>query len=103
MNASILSYLAAALIAAGLVLNLLSVAGTLRFPDLYTRAHALGIADTLGAFLLLAGLCLLNGASLLTAKLALLLLLLFIINPTVVHAVLHAAREAGIAPWTNRP
>lgn len=90
------------LVGLGMVFVAISVLGLLRFPDLFTRAHALGVGDTLGALLILLGLIVHHGASWLSLKLAVLWLLLFLVNPTVVHAVLHEALKAGLVPWTPR-
>lgn len=87
------------LIGLGLLINALAVIGALRFPDAYTRAHAIGMGDTLGALLVIGGLMLWMGLRLLTLKLFLLLLIFFLINPTIVHAVLKAAWRAGLKPW----
>lgn len=86
-------------IIAGLIFNTLAVIGMLRFPDVYTRAHALGIADTLGVFLILIGTTFFIGPLLLSIKVFLLLILLFLINPTIIHTVLQAAVDADIKPW----
>lgn len=44
--------------------------GMLRFPDFFTRLHAVGVTDTLGSWLMLAGLMLQSGVSQTTLKLA---------------------------------
>ncbi|HEX9779728.1 MAG TPA: monovalent cation/H(+) antiporter subunit G [bacterium] len=97
-----MTLLAVGLIGLGVLLNAVSVLGALRFPDVYTRAHALGIADTLGALAILSGFIAWHGLTLLSLKFALLALVLLIINPTVIHTVLQAALEANVRPWTRR-
>ena len=42
--------------------------GVLRMPDVYTRSHAAGITDTLGAGLILLGLMAQAGLTLVTVK-----------------------------------
>ena len=59
------------LILAGSVLLLITGYGLLRLPDLYTRIHAGGMADTLATFLIFIGLALQSGFSLITVKLLL--------------------------------
>lgn len=72
--------------------------GVLRMPDFYSRVHAAGITDTLGALLVLFGLILLAGFTLLSAKLALVGLFLLLTSPTATHAVTNAAHVAGLKP-----
>ena len=90
------------LIGCGLAFNGLSVLGALRFPDCYTRAHAIGIADTLGMLLILGGVIVSVGFNLLALKLSGLILIFFLINPTIVHAVLQAAWDSGLKPWRSK-
>ena len=81
----------------------LSVAaiGMIRFPDVFTRSHALSLTDTLGAFLVLAGLAIHHGPSLNALKILLVLTLIFILNPVIAHATVRAALRAGLKPWTR--
>jgi multicomponent Na+:H+ antiporter subunit G len=66
-------------------------AGLLRMPDFYTRIHAAGITDTLGAGLILLGLMLQGGWTLVTVKLLLILIFLWFTSPTAGHALVKAA------------
>ncbi|HPF57333.1 MAG TPA: monovalent cation/H(+) antiporter subunit G [Candidatus Competibacteraceae bacterium] len=66
-------------------------AGLLRMPDFYTRMHAAGVTDTLGAGLILLGLMLQAGWTLITAKLLLILIFLWLTSPTASHALVRAA------------
>lgn len=72
--------------------------GVLRLPDLYTRSHAAGITDTLGAGLMLAGMMLQGGFTLVTVKLVFIGLFLFFTNPTSSHALIHTAYSTGVEP-----
>ncbi len=94
--------LAAALVLAGLFFVFVGAIGVLRLPDFYTRLHAAGVTDTLGAELVLLGLMVEAGWSLTTAKLAVIALFLFLTSPTATHAVANAAYQAGVAPMLNR-
>ena len=76
--------------------------GILRLPDFYTRLHAGGITDTLGASLILIGLMFTAGWSLVTAKLAMLLLFLAITSPLSSHALAKAAFMRGLEPMIGR-
>ncbi len=72
--------------------------GMLRMPDFYTRMHAASVVDTLGAALVLLGLVLQAGATLVSAKLVMIGLLLFFTSPTAAHALARAALARGLEP-----
>lgn len=72
--------------------------GLLRFPDFYMRLHAAGMTDTLCALLIVLGLALQSGPSLLTVKLLLILLFLLFTAPTATHALARAAMLSNIKP-----
>lgn len=95
-------YLALALsigaMAFGLVFVLAGAIGVIRLPDFYTRLHAAGLTDTLGAELIIFGLILQAGDWQTMAKLGLVGLLLFLTSPTATHAVANAAHRAGLKP-----
>lgn len=80
---------------------LLAVAGgigMLRLPDFYTRMHAASVTDTGGMMLILLGLALQAGWSLVAAKLGLIAVFLLFTSPTATHALAHAALRAGVRP-----
>ena len=72
--------------------------GALRMPNLYTRMHAASVTDTMGAVLVIAGVMLQAGLSLVTIKLAAILLFLLITSPTASYALASSALLAGIKP-----
>ncbi len=72
--------------------------GLLRLPDVYSRMHAAGITDTLGTGLVLAGLMVQGGFSLVTVKLFLILAFLLYTSPTSTYALANAAYQRGLAP-----
>ena len=72
--------------------------GLVRMPDFYTRVHAAGITDTAGAGLMLLGMMLQAGLSLIAVKLVMIGLLIFFTSPTATHALAKAARERGLEP-----
>lgn len=72
------------------------VLGLLRLPDVYTRMHAVGKCDTLGADLMLLGLILLMGGVTESIKLVMIMGLVFIINPVVTHLMAKTAYERGM-------
>ena len=75
--------------------------GIVRFPDVYTRSHAAGVTDTGGAGLILIGLMLQGGATLVTVKLILILVFIFFTSPTATFALVHAAYESDEEPWLD--
>jgi multicomponent Na+:H+ antiporter subunit G len=94
----ILDILSWILMLGGGFLMLVSGIGILRLPDLFTRLHGASIADTGGAGLLLLGMALQSGFSLVTAKLLLIAIFLFFTTPTASHAVAHSALLGGLSP-----
>ena len=72
--------------------------GALRMPNLYTRMHAASVTDTMGALAIIAGVMLQAALSLVTIKLAAILLFLLITSPTSSYALASAALLAGIKP-----
>lgn len=83
---------------AGAVLVLIGAIGIVRLPDLFTRMHAAGLADTLGVALVLVGLSLHAGWSTATARLLLILAFVWVTSPTACHAVARNAHAAGLRP-----
>ena len=72
--------------------------GVIRMPDFFTRQHAAGLTDTLGAGLLLFGLMVQGGLTLVTAKLVLIVIFLGLTSPTSSHALAQAALSTGVKP-----
>ncbi|MFN0164063.1 MAG: monovalent cation/H(+) antiporter subunit G [Burkholderiales bacterium] len=77
--------------------------GLLRMPDFYTRMHAASVTETLGAGLILLGLILQAGFTLVAAKLVIVGLLIFFVSPTATHALARAALARGLAPELHQP
>lgn len=65
--------------------------GVLRMPDFYTRLHAAGLTDTMGASFLAAGMLLQSGFNLTAVKLVLIALFVIITSPIATHALINAA------------
>lgn len=86
---------------AGLFFVLAGTLGVLRLPDFYTRMHAAGITDTLGAELIVFGLIIQSGFTQTSAKLGLVAFFLLLTSPTATHAVANAAHHAGLKPLTG--
>jgi multicomponent Na+:H+ antiporter subunit G len=76
--------------------------GLLRFPDLYTRLHALAKADNLGLGLAVVGLAVRSGSLAVTVKLLLVWLLALLASATACHLLARAARREGV-PFREAP
>jgi len=77
--------------------------GLLRMPDFYSRVHAAGLTDTLGAGAILIGLMLQSGVTLITAKLVFILFFVLFSSPTSTHALAKAALFSGVRPLVKGP
>lgn len=86
------------LLTAGGCLMAASGLGLVRLPNLFARIHAGGLADTGGAALLILGMALQAGWTLVTVKLILVGIFLFFTAPTASHALAHAALLGGVDP-----
>ena len=87
-----------ALILSGSFFVVVGAFGTYRFPDFWSRLHAASITDSAGVILLLIGMGIYSGLTLITFKLFVIGLFLFITGPTSTHAVANAARVMGLRP-----
>ena len=88
-------------IATGSAFVIIGGIGLIRFPDLFTRFHAAGVTDTLGAGFIITGLMIQAGFSLICFKLLLILAFLFITSPTATHALAKAALHGGVTPLSK--
>lgn len=95
----VLDILSGALLAGGSIVIVIGSIGLLRMPDFFTRVHPAGLIDTLGAAMIIGGLILQSGATQVSIKLVLILILLFVTGPTATHALAHAALASGLKPW----
>ena len=86
------------LLVAGGFFSIVGAIGMLRMPDVFTRMHAASVTETLGAALILIGLMLQAGLSLISVKLLILGVLIFIAGPTATHAIAHVAMLRGLKP-----
>jgi multicomponent Na+:H+ antiporter subunit G len=87
-----------ALLVAGSAFCVIGAIGLIRMPDLFTRMHAASVTDTLGAGLILLGLILQAGFTLVAAKLLILGVLILFTTPTATHALARAAFLRGVKP-----
>jgi len=89
----------AALISVGVVFFFAGTLGLLRFPDLFTRLHALTKADNLGLGFIVAGLALYSGSWIETIKLIIIWLLVMMSSAVASHLIAQAALRKGVKPW----
>lgn len=75
--------------------------GLVRFPDVYTRLHALTKSDNLGLGLASAGLALQSGSWAVALKLLLIWMVVIVAGATACYLVANSARNSGIEPWTG--
>lgn len=101
MIANWIDWLSWVSIAGGGVFCVIGAIGLLRMPDFYTRMHAASVIETLGAGLLIIGMLLQAGLSLIAVKLLFIALLIFFTSPTATHALARAARFRGLEPMAK--
>ena len=72
--------------------------GVLRLPDFFSRLHASGVIDTLGAGLVLLGLLLQAESLDVALRLVLIFFFLLFTVPTATHALAKSALQGGLEP-----
>jgi multicomponent Na+:H+ antiporter subunit G len=97
---AILDLISIGLLLLGGLFFLAGTVGLLRFPDVYTRLHALTKADNLGLGLVVAGLALQAESWAAVGKLMLIWLLVLVASAFACHLVARAALRRGIRPWS---
>jgi multicomponent Na+:H+ antiporter subunit G len=90
---------AVALMSVGAFFFLAGTVGFLRFPDLFTRLHALTKADNLGFGFVGAGLALLSESLAISVKILLIWILLLIGSSVCSLLVARGALRNNIRPW----
>ena len=90
------------LILLGMPFFLAGTIGLLRFPDVYTRLHALTKADNLGVGLIISGVLIQTSSLSIILKLLLIWLLILFASATTCHLIARTALKRGIKPWQTR-
>jgi multicomponent Na+:H+ antiporter subunit G len=98
---ALLEIAAGALVVIGVVFLIAGLIGLVRFPDVFTRAHAASKCDSVGAGSVLLGVALHDGVAFGDLKLVLLALLVVVSGPTTAHALARAALRSGRRHWTR--
>jgi len=91
--------LSGVLLVAGAFFYFAGTVGLLRFPDLYTRLHALAKVDNLGLGCIVLGLALQADSLVVAAKLLLIWPLALIASAAIGYVIARRADALGIAPW----
>jgi multicomponent Na+:H+ antiporter subunit G len=99
----VLVSVSAVLLVSGSVFSIIGGIGICRLPDFFSRMHGAGITDTLGAGLILAGLMVQAGVSLVTFKLVVILFFLLVTSPSSCHALARSALAQGLKPELDGP
>lgn len=77
----------------GLFFFMVGTIGILRFPDMYTRAHGAAKCDTLGAVLSLTALMIYNGFNVISLKLLVIIVFIWLTNPTATHIIVRVKHD----------
>jgi multicomponent Na+:H+ antiporter subunit G len=87
----------------GAAVIIISAYGMIRLPDVFSRMHSSGIIDTLGIALVMLGLVLQAGFTLVAVKLGLIFLFVLFTSPATTHALARAALADGQKPQLTEP
>ena len=95
---TIITYLGWIFVFTGVLVSITGAIGCLRFPDLYTKLHALSVSDSLGVPIALTGLILINGFNFISLKIFFIIVILLFVNPFSTHALIRAGIKNKIRP-----
>ncbi len=102
MNALVIIFLTL-----GMFFFTVGVIGVLRFPDFYSRLHAAGKSDSLAAVLIVIAVALYNLQEfnfdnlLVSLKILLIAVFIYVASPTATHAITKTALVIGVTPWSK--
>ena len=97
--AELINTMSLVLLIIGAIFFFAGTVGLLRFPDIYTRLHALTKADNIGLGFIVFGLAIQSQSWANTGKLILIWLLVLLASASVSHLVARAALRRNITPW----
>jgi multicomponent Na+:H+ antiporter subunit G len=98
----LIDLLSAVLILSGSVFFLAGTVGMLRFPDVFSRLHALTKGDNVGLGLTVLGLAVRAESVAAVGKLFLVWTLVLLAGATASHLIARSSLRRGIKPWTVR-
>ncbi|CAA6809140.1 MAG: Na(+) H(+) antiporter subunit G [uncultured Sulfurovum sp.] len=96
---TLIEYISLIFLLIGAFFFLAGTLGLLRFPDVYTRLHALTKADNIGLGFIVLGLALQSDSLVTVAKLILIWVLVLLSGASVAHLVAKSALDKGIRLW----
>ena len=82
----------------GCALGLSGAIGIFRFKEFYSRLHAASVTETLCVFFIMLGLILQSGFTLISVKLVIAVMLLWLTSPVASHALIRSAYQTGLKP-----
>ena len=86
------------LLTAGAAFFVAGTVGLLRFPDVYSRLHALTKCDNLGLGFIAIGLAIQSSSWIMALKIIGIWVLVLVASATAAHLIAHRAWRAGIKP-----
>ena len=95
----LVEFASGALLVAGALFYVVGTVGLLRFPDIYTRLHALAKVDNLGLGCILGGLALQADSVAQAMKLLLIWPLALAASAVIGYIIASRAHELGVEPW----
>lgn len=98
MTDTVLNVLSWILLCTGGAFVLIGGIGALRLPNFYTRLHAASLTETMATILIFSGMILQAGLTLVSLKLAAIMLFLLLTAPTASYALANAALQSGMSP-----
>jgi multicomponent Na+:H+ antiporter subunit G len=93
--------LSALLLLGGAVFFFAGTVGMLRFPDVFSRLHALTKGDNVGLGLTVLGLAVRAESVAAVGKLLLIWMLVLLAGATASHLIARATLRRGVQPWTQ--
>jgi len=96
--ATLIDILSWAALVGGGVFYVIGAIGLNRMPDLFTRLHAVSVSETLGVGLLVLGMLLQAGPTLVAVKLVIIVLVMWATGAVATHALARAALHDGEKP-----
>jgi multicomponent Na+:H+ antiporter subunit G len=93
--------MATVLLVTGVLFFLAGTVGLVRFPDVYTRLHALTKSDNVGLGFVVMGLAVQSGSWFVAGKLLLIWILVLIAGASVAYMIANGAARRGVNIWTR--
>lgn len=98
MNVTLSEFLSVLLIFTGTFVSFLSAIGLIRFPDVYSRAHALSKSSTIGVVVVLLGTLIffVSQEGYFSIRLLLAIFFVFLTTPVSAHVIIRSAYRARV-------